>query len=207
MNYILINKNVKRITLKLNSEGELVVTAPFNTSKGFIEEIIENNKHIIEEKIKEFKMINKNKNKYFYLLGEKYSLVDTADRKIILDRENKTLSLDFKFKDDIIERVYTDLAKEMLPALTRELTLKHSFKISRVTVKKMKSRWGSCNHKKGYINLNSELIKYKEDVIKYVIIHELCHLIHPNHSKDFYKEVSRYCPNYKELSNVLKERL
>ena len=69
-------------------------------------------------------------------------------------------------------------------------------------IRNMKTRWGVCN-KKGYITLNSNLIKYNISEIDYVIIHELSHYVHFNHSKEFWKTVSKYYPNYKKSKKVL----
>ena len=67
----------------------------------------------------------------------------------------------------------------------------------------MKTRWGVCN-KNNSITLNSDLIKYGYEQIDYVIIHELSHFIHFNHSKDFWNLVNKYCKNYKEIRKSLK---
>lgn len=206
MDYILKRKNVKKITLKVNMEGLLEVTAPFNVTKKFIDELVLSNREKIEEKMEEVKRKSSEKNKYFYLLGEKYEVVHSENPLPSLDQKKKVLSLNFKYKDEIISNIYLKLASDILKNLTLEVASKYSFKISKIRVKKMKTRWGSCNPKKGYINLNSELIRFKKEIIEYVIIHELCHLIHPNHSKAFHEEVEKYCPNYKEYDKVLRNK-
>ncbi len=61
----------------------------------------------------------------------------------------------------------------------------------------MKSRWGSCNHTKGYINLNLKLIEKPTICIEYVVFHELAHLIYPNHSQKFYNYLTLYMPDWK----------
>ena len=68
----------------------------------------------------------------------------------------------------------------------------------------MTSRWGVCNIKNKNITLNLELSKYKVECLEYVIIHELSHFIHPNHSPSFWSLVSKYCPKYKEIRKSLK---
>ncbi len=75
--------------------------------------------------------------------------------------------------------------------------------ITKVRIKSMKTRWGSCNYTKGYINLNLELIKKPKCAIEYVIFHELTHLIYPNHSKQFYSYISKYMPDWQERNKKL----
>ena len=71
------------------------------------------------------------------------------------------------------------------------------------TIKKMKTRWGSCSSK-GSINLNIDLIKLPEQCIKTVILHELCHLVHMNHSKEFYALMTAEMPDWKIWDKQLK---
>ena len=73
-------------------------------------------------------------------------------------------------------------------------------------VRNYKSRWGSCD-KKGRLTFNFHLIKAPHSIVDYVVIHELCHMIQLNHSKDFWKEVKRYDPSYKEHKKWLKENV
>jgi predicted metal-dependent hydrolase len=74
-----------------------------------------------------------------------------------------------------------------------------------LSVRNFKSRWGSCD-KRGQVVFNWNIIKAPHSIVDYVVIHELCHLIHPNHSKDFWKLVERYDAAYPEHRQWLKER-
>ena len=76
--------------------------------------------------------------------------------------------------------------------------------IPNLKIKKMKTRWGVCNTKNHNVTLNIELFRYDFECLDYVIIHELAHFIEPNHSKNFWKIVEKYCPNYKEIRKKLK---
>ena len=69
----------------------------------------------------------------------------------------------------------------------------------------MKTRWGVCTKKNITVTLNTNLIKYDIECLDYVIIHELSHFIEFNHSTNFWKIVSKYCKNYKEIKRKLKE--
>ena len=72
-------------------------------------------------------------------------------------------------------------------------------------IRKMTTRWGVCNKNSKTITLNSELIKYSIDKLDYVIVHELSHFIHFNHSTSFWCLVSKYCPDYKKIRKELRD--
>ena len=75
-------------------------------------------------------------------------------------------------------------------------------KINKFNVKTLKSNWGSCNYNKKIINLNSELMKKDIRFIEYVILHEIAHLVHPNHSKAFYSYIENFMPDWKERKSL-----
>lgn len=91
------------------------------------------------------------------------------------------------------------LAKQKL----QDLNNFYNFSYSRVSIKNQKTRWGSCS-KKGNLNFNYKMVYLPEDVLNYLIVHELCHLKEMNHSKKFWDLVSQTVPNYKRLRQELK---
>lgn len=105
------------------------------------------------------------------------------------------------------EAWYLHEAKAHLPARTRELAAQHSQLLpapGTVNVRKMKRRWGTC-HSGGAIWLNRELIKKDPELIDYVIIHELCHLIHANHGKEYYALLESIIPDYRNKRKRLQQ--
>ncbi len=72
----------------------------------------------------------------------------------------------------------------------------------KLTVKTMSSRWGSCTSK-GNIAINSKVVQFSRECIMYVCIHELCHLEHMDHSKDFWAMVEKYCPDWKRIRKIM----
>ena len=74
---------------------------------------------------------------------------------------------------------------------------------NKITLKQIKYAWGTCSSKKN-ITINIELIKYSENAIRYVILHELCHLKYMNHSKNFWNLVEKYMPDYKEIKKEFR---
>jgi len=73
----------------------------------------------------------------------------------------------------------------------------------KIVIRKMKTRWGSCNHKKGTITVNALAAYLPEHLISYIIYHEICHLIEPKHNGIFLEHIRRRYPNYKELEKEL----
>lgn len=96
-----------------------------------------------------------------------------------------------------------DESKRYIPFRVQELARKYNFVINRITIRGQKTRWGSCSSK-GNLSFNFKLMRYRKEVIDYVIIHELCHLREMNHSKKFWSLVNRFCPDYKNLRKELK---
>ncbi len=96
-------------------------------------------------------------------------------------------------------------AAEIIPQRTEELAGLIGVDYGRITVRRQVSRWGSCTAK-GNLNFNCLLMLFPTDVLDYVIIHELCHRRYMNHSKYFWAEVEKFCPDYKahkiQLSTV-----
>ncbi len=94
-------------------------------------------------------------------------------------------------------------AKEYLRARTDYFCEIMNLKYSELKFKKLKSRWGSCNSK-GVLTLNILLYNTPKESIDYVVVHELAHLVHMNHSKEFHNLVEKYIPDAKKSRAVLK---
>ena len=94
-------------------------------------------------------------------------------------------------------------AKEYFLSKTEEISEIMGLKYGRITITSAKTRFGSCSSK-GNICFSYRLMLYPEAAREYVIFHELCHLVHMNHSKSFYKLLSKYLPDYKERRRLLK---
>ena len=92
----------------------------------------------------------------------------------------------------------TSLTKEDLLEITRNWQEKLNIKFERIQIMKMKNKWSSCSTK-GNITLNSELTKLPRELVEYAILHELVHLIAPDHGKTFKALLSAYMPNWEEL--------
>jgi hypothetical protein len=105
----------------------------------------------------------------------------------------------------IFESWLRHLGKKYLTARADQLSRRYGFKFSRIIIRGQKTRWGSCSMR-GNISFNYKLMKYRVEVIDYVILHELCHLRQMNHSKNFWALVEQFCPGYKTLKSELKNK-
>ena len=107
---------------------------------------------------------------------------------------------------DLLDRWYLEQAKRVFQEISIPLVesmRKYNVSPKSFTIRKMKTRWGSCS-RKGSISLNLHLIKLPEQCIKEVILHELCHLVHFNHSKEFYALMTAEMPDWKNWKKELK---
>ncbi|GAA7266587.1 hypothetical protein HpCK38_19640 [Helicobacter pylori] len=113
---------------------------------------------------------------------------------------------DYKRKERLIKMWYQTRARQYFrEALDKYSTLLGFEKIQTLRIKEMKTRWGSCNPTKAYINLNLALIQKNKRAIEYVVLHELAHLKYPHHNKDFYHFVMLYMPDWRERKLKLLE--
>lgn len=114
----------------------------------------------------------------------------------------KSLEKESKRKEK--EPLYTlEEFKEIIEKNINELVKTTGLQPNKVRIRDIKYAWGSCSKDRN-ITLNYKLISYSEDAIRYVIIHELCHIKHMNHSKEFWGLLEKYMPNYKEVKKEFK---
>ena len=169
----------------------------------------------VKEKQKDFEYKNGEIHKF---LGKEYNLtVKTGNfnavslknnirpNEIILTvNENIFENIDEKKK--IMEKWYFENAKKLFLQFMEKWLEILDENVEKVAIKPMKTRWGSCNYVKRYINLNTELIKRTPFEIEYVILHELTHLKYPNHGRSFYNYIEQYMPNYKVAEKMLNAK-
>lgn len=225
MNEIIIEyKKIKNIYIRVKPDLNIYVTAPKRVTKKYIYELIEKRKDWIEEKKEAIKKKNvfdisqkelKNGNEVYYL-GKNYMLrvLKCKKENIILagrimymyadinDNEEFTNS-DIRKKQILLDTWYKKEAVKLFDSLLKKYCSIMNLEINTFTVKKLKSKWGSCDIKKKHITFNLELMKYPITAAEYITVHELAHLIEANHSKKFYNIVSLYMPEWKKSKIIL----
>lgn len=103
----------------------------------------------------------------------------------------------------VLKEWYRDELKQKIPELIKKWEPQMGVKVEEFGVKQMKTRWGTCNIRARRIWLNLELAKKRPELLEYVVVHEMVHLLERLHNKRFYGFMSRYLPNWKSLKNEL----
>lgn len=194
-------KNVKYLRLKIDKDENIKISAPLNIKKADIFDFLDKNEFWIRKTIKKInikKEQNSLKENEIYYLGEIYKL-NFNDEFSKIKIENNIISI--KNKESLDKFLFQKL-NEISNKYINFYLPKIGKNITKIRIKKMKTRWGSCNHNKGYINLNFNLIQKDEKFIEYVILHELTHLIYPHHQKPFYDYIENLMPDYKIRINL-----
>lgn len=103
-----------------------------------------------------------------------------------------------------IEKALREKAKEDIPVKTARLARKHGFVYNRISIKNLKTRWGSCSQE-GNLNFNIHLMRLPDHLLDYVILHELAHTVEPNHSKRYWALLDRIYGNVREIDRELNQ--
>jgi hypothetical protein len=108
-------------------------------------------------------------------------------------------------RGEVLHEWHRRLLHEALPPLIRKWEQVLGVEVRRYFLQRMKTKWGSCNAAAGHIRLNTELVKKPRDLMEYVLVHEMVHLLEPTHSERFLTLLSRYWPQWKESRQELNE--
>ena len=211
----IVRKDVKNITLKVRPNGEAILTTPKAASDEHIKFIIQKRAKWIAKKRTFFASFKTPKKEYvsgedFRYLGRSYRLkvVQSKEERVKLQRGYLELFVkdksDLKRKENLVYEWYHERATLYFFNILQEFNKIVKQDIKSVKIRQMKTRWGSCNPYKSYINLNIELIKKPKSCIEYVVFHELVHLLHPDHSKKFYDYLTLYMPDWQKRKEILE---
>lgn len=211
----------KRLTIRVLSATNVVVTIPlyvsFNRAEVFI---IEKSTWIrqVQEKLRS----NIEKQTIFHeqsefstcnhvLLIERFD-GETVKRKIHDGRIIVSVPFSYNITSEEVQvkiraaitEAWRKEAKSILPVKIRQLSEQYGFKYNSLSIKNMKTRWGSCTGKNG-INLNLHLVRLPEMLQDYVILHELVHTLHKNHGKYFWEKLETICGGSKIKAKELRK--
>ena len=207
-------KNMKNIYLKVEKNADVVVSAPPRTPNYIIKKLILGN--IDEIKLRRNNILTNGYTVKQYVTGEKHiifgkeivlevrlgknNVVKLSDDKIILvikdkDQDRGQIVMSY------LRRVLYNKALEFINKYEKIMGV-HA---EQLRIKKMKTRWGTCNIEAKRIWINYELIKYPIECLEHIVVHELTHLLETNHTPRFYALLGKYYPNFRENDKLIKE--
>lgn len=215
-----IAENRKTVRLTIYPNLKIVLFTPLDFSDEKIDSFLKRKINWINKQLKELKRLKRNGSNKQYIsgesllyLGRQYKLiVEKADidsvsfkhgriivntTKSVTDSQTNQILLDhwyLKQSERVLKERYNLMLKKFAYTFTPELS-----------IRKMSKRWGSFLAKRKIL-LNPELIKAHKECIDYVIIHELCHMKHNNHSAAYYRFLTLKCPNWRSLKEQLELR-
>lgn len=217
--YILTRKNVKNINIRIKADGIVYISAPFRTNTIYIESVLEKNAPKIKKSIEKLKNSSKAEEKIpvsMKFLGKEYKI-----KYIDKNREFSDINGDFFEISTRVSHTYENITAiiknwqlKKCMILYKKINdevyadfIKSGYKVplSQITIKDMKSRWGSCNYVKGKISMNLKLCEYEKICIYSVFYHEYMHFIHHDHSKKFHKDLNLIFPDYEKCHKMLGE--
>ena len=215
-------KKRKHISLIVFPDLRVVARAPFKTKTEKISSIIQKRLNWIANKLDYFNKLEPRlppkefvSGETHYFLGKPYILKIEFGEKAKLKIADNFLKMKLPVTDDKIKAQkimmswYSAQAKELIPERVSKylpIFLEMGANNPEIRFRKMKRRWGSCSNKNVVI-LNTELIKSSFYCIDYVVVHELCHLIHHGHNKKFYKLLQAKMQDWKERKKQLERTI
>ena len=220
ISYTLEYKPVKNLNLRVRKNGSVYVSANENVSPQKVDEFVLRRGSYICNALKQFEesLGFKSQPKEF-VSGETYYIQGRGLRLKVIEGHKESIdsdgiyiylhlkdASDFSKKQRMVTRfldqqcrgVFGEVIAQIYPPFQ-----KHGVARPALRIREMGTRWGSCSPKRGIITLNSRLIEAPRNCIEYVVLHELCHFVHPNHSKQFYIFMTMLMPDWKGRKDAL----
>lgn len=218
--YCLERKEVKNLNLRIKKDGSIYVSANATVPVDEIDTFVSKKGSYICKAVDGFNAILSNvsqpkqyvSGETFVILGRNLRLrvQKTSQESIFSDGIYIYLSVvdpeDYLKKQRMVTSFLDKQCKEIFGEILRacySIFQKYGVDYPDLRIRQMDTRWGSCLAKKGIITLNKRLIEAPRNCIEYVVIHEYCHLIHPDHSKRFYSFLTMVLPDWKERKLIL----
>ena len=203
----------RSIALIVERDGSLVVRAPLQASDETIRRLVESKADWISVTQAKARKLGPAPVCKKFVDGEEFWYLGQAYRLEVIENRKIELYLDGSFKMSpatpakarlAFELWYKKQAREFIPERVGQLAAQHGFEYQRIRISSARTRWGSCSSR-GTLSFTWRLVMVPEDMIDYVIVHELVHLLIPNHSKEFWRQVGLIVPEYKEKRFWLKK--
>ncbi len=209
----IIRSKRRSIALIIERDGSLVVRAPLQTSDETIRHLVESKADWIRATQEKARRLGPAPVRKKFVEGEEFWYLGHAYPLEIVKGRKTALHLDDSFKMSPATRPIARLefenwfkkqARAIIPGRVSKLAAQHGFEFQRIRITSARTRWGSCSSR-GTLSFTWRLVMAPEDMIDYVIVHELVHLRIHNHSREFWMQVGLLMPDYKEKRLWLKK--
>ena len=128
---------------------------------------------------------------------------------VTLDHRRITLAVrpgsDAEKRAEVVHEWHKSLLHKIVPSIISKWEATLGVRVTNYFLQRMKTKWGGCNHRAGHIRLNTELVKKPKDLLEYVIVHEMVHLLEPKHSDRFVAMLDKHYPTWREARAELNE--
>ena len=199
---VIERKNNKNLYIRVKEDMKIYVMCNYLTTKSSIKKVLEENKKALRKMISKVVKDNTNSSKFFYL-GENYDIINDDNISKISIVGNTIYTRDKAMLDKWCKEEIIRVFDERYVYIYNHFN--ENIKSPILKIRSMKTRYGVYNKKNHTITLNSKLIEFDIEKIDYVIVHELSHIIHFDHSKAFWNLVSKYCKDYKRIRKEMRE--
>jgi predicted metal-dependent hydrolase len=202
-------KDIRYIRLYVHADGRVVLNAPIRCPDETLRKFIDSKWSWIERRLSAFPEPAKEKafisGETHYLWGEPYTLELAASGRGVTAADGKITICAAAGADceKILDGFYRERLKLAIPALAERWHESTGLRADEVRIKKMRTRWGSCNTEKRRIWLGLELAKKPEICLDYVFLHELAHLVERGHNAAFYALMDKFMPDWREVKMIL----
>ena len=221
IHYLLERKPVKNLNLRIHKDCMVYVSVNPDVPVEKVDDFVASKGTYIlstQRKFREMAQYAPQPKQYisgetFYLLGRGVRLKVEENARDTISSDGIYLHLCVKDTEDFAkkQKMVTRYLDEQCRTVFGEIILetypvfqKYGVQMPTLRIRDMETRWGSCLAKKGVITLNKRLLEVPRNCIEYVVMHEFCHFIHPNHSKHFYNFLAMLMPDWKERKKVLE---
>ena len=209
----------KTLGITVTPDSDVLVKAPISTNREKIQQVLQKRAAWIVKQQSYFLSFQPRLTERKYVSGETHLYLGRQYRLMIHEANQDSVKLlhgeirvettDREKAKSLMKNWYLKLAREKFEKIASEWILKfksEGVEPNTLVIRDMALRWGSCTPK-GKIILNPELIKAPRGCIEYVIIHELCHLVHQDHSPAFFRLQSRYMPDWEKWKGKLEKMM
>lgn len=195
---VIVRKKIKNIYFRINEEKQIYVTCPKRVKDSEINRLLKDNIKSLERMYKKTLKKESTKEKILLLGNE----LDYVEYKKVMFQDRVAFGPTVAAVNEYLEKHSLKVFQDRLDIYKNEFKNLPKF---RLRTRKMKSRWGVCNKGSMTVTLNSLLIHKPVFLIDYVIVHELSHFEHMDHSAAFWKEVEKHFPKYKKARKELRD--